>query len=148
MGIVDIFEAFAAAFEAAVDDDDWSRLAPYLAEDATYWNVGGPDPQCKGRKAILAFLKTDVANNDRHFDTRTLVALAPPTAKGNRLSRRWRCTYTLAGARDLVIEGEARYRIEDDLIQEIEEEVTADTMQRLDAWMGEYGDRLPAPGEG
>lgn len=142
MGIVDTFESFAAAFEAAVEDDDWSGLEPYLTEDATYWNVGGPDPKCEGRKAIIAFLQADVANNDRRFDSRTLTALTPPTIKGNRLSRHWRCTYTLAGAPDLVVEGEARYLFADDLIKEIEQELTADTMRRLDEWMGNYGDKL------
>lgn len=142
MEMIDAFEGFAAAFEAALEDDDWSRLEPYLAEDATYLNVGGPEPKCTGGKAIVDFLRADVANHDRRFDTRTLIGLTPPTTKGNRLSRRWRCTYTLAGAPDLVVEGEARYLFEDDLIKEIEQEVTANTLRTLDAWMGKYGDKL------
>ena len=142
MGIIDTFESFAAEFEAAVEDDNWSRLEKYLAEDATYLNVGGPDPKCEGRDAIIAFLKIDVANNDRRFDTRTLIALTPPTAEGNRLSRQWRCTYTLAGAPDLVVDGEARYVFEGNLIKEIEEEVTTVSMQKFGEWMQKYGDRL------
>ena len=144
MDIVNIFESFAADFETTVTDDDWSRLEKYLAEDATYLNVDGPDPKCEGRDAILAFLKDDVTNTDRRFDTRTLVALTPPAAEGNRLSRQWRITYTLAGTPDLVLEGEARYRFEDNLIKEIEEEVTPDSMQKLDEWTRQYGDRLQA----
>ncbi|NNJ94112.1 MAG: hypothetical protein HKP57_05155 [Halobacteria archaeon] len=35
-GIIDTFESFAADFEAAVADDNWSRLEKYLAGDATY----------------------------------------------------------------------------------------------------------------
>jgi len=142
MGIIDTFESFAADFEAAVEDDDWSRLGKYLTEDATYLNVGGPDPKCEGRDAILAFLKADVANSDRRFDTRTLIALTPPATEGNRLSRQWRCTYTLASVPDLVVEGEARYVFEGDLIKEIEEEITPASMQNLDGWMQKYGDRL------
>ena len=142
MGIIDTFESFAAEFEAAVEDDNWSRLEKYLAEDATYLNVGGPDPKCEGRDAIIAFLRVDVANNDRRFDSRTLVALKPPTADGNRLSRQWRCTYTLAGAPDLVVDGEARYVFEGNLIKEIEEEVTTVSMQKFGEWMQKYGDRL------
>ena len=141
-GIIDTFESFAADFEVAIEDDDWSRLEKYLAEDATYLNVGGPDPKSKGRDTIIAFLKADVSNTDRRFDTRTLIALTPPTAAGNRLSRQWRCTYTLAEAPDLVVEGEARYLFEGDLIKEIEEELTAVSMQKLDEWMRNYGDRL------
>jgi len=53
MGIIDTFESFAADFEAAVADGDWSRLDTYLAKDATYLNIGGPDPKFGGREAIL-----------------------------------------------------------------------------------------------
>jgi|GEM_PF-838700 len=144
MGIINTFESFAADFEATIEDDDWSRLEKYLAEDATYLNVGTPDPKCEGRDAILAFLKADVANTDRRFDTRSLIALTRPTAEGNRLSRQWRCTYTLAGAPDLVVDGEARYLFEGDLIKEIEEEVTKASMQKFGEWMQKYGDRLRA----
>lgn len=142
MDIIDTFESFAADFEAAVEDDDWSRLDKYLAGDATYFNVGGPDPKCEGREAIIAFLKADVENNDRRFDTRTLIARTPPTIEGNRLSRQWRCTYTLAGAPDLVVDGEARYLFEGDLIKGIEEEATEVSMQKFDEWMQKYGDKL------
>jgi hypothetical protein len=144
MSIIDRFESFAADFEAAVRDDDWSRLEKYLAKDATYLNVGGPDPKCVGREAILRYLKKDVSNYDRRFDRRTLVALTPPTTEGNRLSRRWRCTYTLAGTPDLVVEGEARYLFEGDLIKEIEEEPTSASMQKVDEWMWKYEDKLHA----
>ncbi len=144
MAMIDTFEGFATAFEAAVDDDNWSRLEKYLAEDATYLNVGGPDPKCEGRDVIIAFLKADVSNTDRRFDTRHLVALGPPTTAEKRLFRQWRCTYTLAGVPDLVLEGEARYLFEDDLIKGIEEELTPASMQTLDDWMRLYGDRLHA----
>jgi hypothetical protein len=139
---VEIFESFAAAFEASVEDDDWSRLEKYLADDATYLNVGGPDPKCEGRKAIIAYLQADVTNTDRCFDSRTLVALTQPKAEGDRLSRQWCCTYTLAGAPDLVVEGEARYLFERDLIKEIEEEITTASAQRLEDWMQKYGEKL------
>ena len=142
MNNIDIFNHFAAAFEAAVKDDNWSRLGDYLAEDATYLNVGGPDPKSEGRDAIIKFLREDVTNNDRRFDSRTLIALTEPAIKGERLSRKWCCTYTLEGAPDLVVEGEARYRFEDSLIKEIEEEVTSESIKNLEKWMENYGDRL------
>ena len=142
MNIVDTFEHFAQAFETCIADDNWSRLARYLTEDATYINVGGPDPKCEGRQAILAYLQADVERSDRRFDSRTLVALSPPSAAGSQLSRRWRCTYTLAGAPDLVVEGEARYRFRGNLIESIEEELTPESASRLNDWMHDYGDRL------
>ena len=141
---IDTFNGFAAAFEAAVKDNNWRRLERYLADDATYLNVGGPDPKNEGRDAVVAFLKADVANTDRRFDKRTHVALSSPVTEGDSLSRQWRCTYSLSGTPDLVIEGEARYRFESGLIKEIEEEVTGDSKRKLREWMEKYGDRLHA----
>ncbi len=144
MDIINIFEEFAAEFEATIQDDDWSRLEKYFAIDATYLNVGSPDPKCIGRKEIIEFLKKDVSNTDRRFDSRTLVPLTSPKVEGNRLSRSWRCTYTLAGTQDLIVEGEARYLFKGSLIKEIEEELTAASMQKLAEWMQENGERLHA----
>ena len=144
MNNIDTFNGFAAAFEEAVEDDNWTRLEKYLADDATYLNVGGPDPKYEGRDAIVVFLKTDVANTDRRFDKRTLTALSSPVTEGYSLSRQWRCTYSLSETPDLVVEGEARYLFENGLIKEIEEEVTSDSMQNLGEWMEKYGDRLHA----
>jgi len=144
MNNIETFNNFAAAFEDAVKDDNWTRLEKYLAEDATYLNVGGPDTKCKGRDAIIAFLKSDVSNTDRRFDTRSLNALTPPVIDGERLTRQWRCTYTLAEAPDLIVNGEARYLFENGLIKEIEEEVTSGSMLNFEEWMGKYGGRLHA----
>ncbi|MDH3407414.1 MAG: nuclear transport factor 2 family protein [Gammaproteobacteria bacterium] len=142
MSIVDIFERFAADFEHAVRDDNWLRLEKYFAKDATYLNLGGPDPKCMGRDAILAYFKKDVTSTDRKFDSRTLVAISPPVADGDFLSREWRCTYTLNGVPDFVLEGESRYLFENNLIKSLEVELTEDSMQTLDSWMRENGDKL------
>lgn len=142
MGIVEIFKSFAEDFEACVQDDNWQRLKKYFTEDATYINVGGPDPKSEGREAIIEFLKKDVSGNDRRFDTRTVTALTEPSVQGNRLTRQWRCTYTLNDTPDLILEGEARYLFEGDLIKEIEQELTAESMRKLDEWSKKYGYRL------
>ena len=142
MDIADVFESFAAEFEQSVDDDNWFRLEKYFAEDATYLNLGGPDPKCEGRDAILAYFKHDVTNNDRRFDSRTLIALSPPITDGNRLSRQWRCTYTLKGTPDLVLEGESRYVFQSGLIKALEVQLDEDSMQTLDQWMRAHGSQL------
>lgn len=144
MNNIDIFNRFAAAFEAAVEDDNWTRLEQYLTEDATYLNVGGPDPKSEGRDSVISFLKNDVANIDKRFNSRRLIALTEPKTEGGRLSRKWRCTYALAGVPDLVLEGEARYQFENNLIKEIEEEITGKSIQKLGEWMEKYGEKLHA----
>jgi len=142
VNITETFESFARDFEQTVIDDHWSRLDKYFTEDATYLNVGSADPKCLGRKAILDYLKTDVANTDRRFDSRTLVALSAPVIDGKRLTRRWKTTYKLKGVPDLVVEGEARYLFEGNLIKVLEEEPTASSIENLIAWMERYGHRL------
>ncbi|MCU7828246.1 MAG: hypothetical protein KZQ85_04200 [Candidatus Thiodiazotropha sp. (ex Myrtea sp. 'scaly one' KF741663)] len=142
MSLIDRFNSFAADFEACVADDQWDRLEVYFVENATYWNIGGPDPRVKGRSEILNYLKNDVSHNDRQFDSRTLEALSEPTVVGNKLSRKWRCTYKCTGVPDLVVEGEARYEFDGELIRSLEEEVTPDSLGRYIAWMNDYGSRL------
>ena len=142
MEIIDIFKSFAVDFELAVLDNDFSRLERYLADDATYLNVGGPDPKCVGRAEIIAFLKADVTSTDKRFDRRKLEGLTLPTVDGDRLSRRWRTTYKLAGTPDLVVEGEARYLFEGALIKEIEEEPDGASIERFNDWMEKYRERL------
>ena len=144
MSPIDRFDSFARDFEACVIDDKWERLGKHFAENATYWNVGGPDSRIKGRSAIIDFLESDFDNNDRRFDSRKLQAVSEPTVIGNKLSRSWRCTYTLSGAPDLVVEGQARYEFEEGLISSLEEEITPVSMEGYEAWMKRYGAQLHA----
>lgn len=139
---VDRFKSFAAAFEACVLHDRGKRLEKYFTEDATYWNVGGPDPRISSREAIIDYLRNDVSNNDRRFDSRILEATSEPAVAGNQLSRQWRCSYTLAGAPDLVVEGVARYEFKGGLIRALEEEITPESKEKYAGWMEEFGQRL------
>jgi len=142
MSVISTFNQFAAAFEAAVTDNNWSQLSPFLGENVSYINIGGPDSKVTGRDAVINFLKNDVENTDKRFDSRTLIALTPPLVNGSQLSRKWRCIYTLKNTPDLVTEGEARYLINNDLIEKIEEEATTDTIQKINEWMQQYAERL------
>jgi hypothetical protein len=144
MNIVDQFNGFRTDFEVCVADDNWARLVKYFVVNASYWNVGGPDPRITGRKAIVEYLRNDVAKNDRRFDSRSIEAITEPAVTGNRLSRKWRATYTLSGVPDLVVEGEARYEFEGELIRSLEEEITPESMHRYVVWMQKYGSKLHA----
>ncbi len=146
MGTVEQFERFAADFERSVADDAWSRLAGYFTEDATYENLGDPDSRSVGREAVLAYLQRDVSETDRRFDSRTLVGITEPVAEGDRLARRWRITYTLAGTPDLVLEGESRYRFEGDRIASLEVALDPENTEVLAGWMARHGDKLVARG--
>ena len=142
MSIIDRFNSFAADFESCVADDHWERLEAYFAEDAAYHNIGGSDSGINGRSAIIAYFKEDVSDTDRRFDSRELQAISEPSVVENKLSRLWRCTYTLAGAPDLVVEGEARYEFDGDLILNLEERITPESLERYEAWMEKFGSLL------
>ena len=143
MSLIDRFNSFAAAFEACVTSDNWESLGEFFTENATYCNVGGPDPLIRGRQEIVEYLKNDVANNDRRFDSRTLQAVTEPLVIGQKLSRRWRCTYTLAGSPDLIVEGEAQYEFNGELIRSLEEKLSPESIESYAAWMEKFGARLP-----
>lgn len=136
------FNRFAADFEACLVDDDWSRLASYLADNATYRNIAGPEGTIRGRDAILAFFEKDVSESDRPFETRRVEGLTEPEVKGQFLSRKWRCTYTLSQVPDLVVEGEARYWFDGDLITAIEQELSPESAIIYAKWMQEHEDKL------
>ncbi|NIP32068.1 MAG: hypothetical protein GTO02_21900 [Candidatus Dadabacteria bacterium] len=142
MDPIKIFENYSSDFELTIVDDNWSRLEKYFAKDATYLNVGFPESISKGPVAIIEFLKIDVSKYDRKFDSRTLTGLTPPKVENNRLSRTWRCTYKLAGTKDLVLEGESRYLFADNLIKEYEGELTSDSFKKLEEWMKEFGEKI------
>ena len=139
-----VFENFAADFERTIVDDDWTRLGKYFADDATYINVGEQKGKLQGPTNIIRYLKENVENTDRKFESRTLIALTEPRVEGNRLNRKWRAVYTLTGVPDLVVEGEARYLIEDGLIKQAEQELTPESAQIYAQWMNENGDKIYA----
>lgn len=65
------FQAYAADFELAYADDDWSRVASHFTEDASY-DAGDGSKIAFGRDAILLKLKGTVDGLDRQMDQRDL----------------------------------------------------------------------------
>jgi hypothetical protein len=51
--MIERFKDYTVALEEAYHDDDWSRLAPYIAEKATYRSYYGGDLEVTGRDAVL-----------------------------------------------------------------------------------------------
>ena len=140
--LINIFNHFATDFEQAVEDDHWTRLEKYFTEDATYTNIGLTQAKCEGKETIVSFFRDDISQFDRQFDSRELIGLASPKVDGNRLSRPWRTIYKHAGIDELMVEGEARYLFEGNLIKAIEQELTPTSMKTLSRWMQKNGEKL------
>lgn len=137
MSITDRYLAYAAAFEASYEDDDWSHIEPYFTEDAAYEG----EPQAEDRAAILVKMKNAVDTFDRKMGSRTL-EFQTPTEEGDTVTVDWKVTYTLADCPDLVIFGREIAVFQGDRISRLCDEFDPAAEQALNDWMGAYGDKL------
>lgn len=70
-GMIDNWRNWIAAFDRAVENDDWEALRPLLAEDATYTVSGAPFAcHLVGADAVLAGFRKSIMGFDRTFDQR------------------------------------------------------------------------------
>ncbi len=108
MNDVERFERYAADFEVAFENDDWSVVGRHFAEDAVYETLAGPPMGgChEGRDAVLASMKQTLDGFDRRFDSREVAFIEGPEMRGGNVWLRARVIYAVAGAPDLVLEGE------------------------------------------
>ena len=134
MSILDRYRAYADAFEESYVDDDWSRVAPFFAEQAVYEG----DPDARGRDAVLAKLKNGVDSFDRRMDSRT-PDFQTPSVTGETLTMKWKVTYTKGGLPDLVISGVETAVFEGDQIALLRDTFDPEAQKALEQWMAEHG---------
>ena len=137
MGILERYQAYAAAFEESYEDDDWSRIAQYFTEGAVYEG----EPAGHGRDEVLAKLKNGVDSFDRRMDSRT-PDFQTPTVDGNTLTMKWKVTYTKAGRPDLVISGVETAIFEGDQIALLRDEFDPEAQKAMEQWMAAHGAAL------
>jgi ketosteroid isomerase-like protein len=93
------FMAYAAAFEQTFADDNWQRLEPFFAEDATYEVTGIPGGGVMhGRDAIFRGIKKSLDGFDRRMASRQIVPTAPPSESGDRVTLQGLVRYVRDGA--------------------------------------------------
>ena len=137
------FGEYANAFEEFVDSNDESVLEPYFTEDAVYEMLGAPalaGPH-EGRDEVFAGLKASLDGTDRRFDGRVVDLIEGPELRNGEVWLRWRATYTLEGAPDLVFEGEEVATFEGDRICRLEDSMPEDASEIL-AYMEKHADKL------
>lgn len=99
------FGAYAVDFEKTFEDDDWTRLEPYFAEDATYTVKGTPfDCAVEGRDAIFRAIQKSINGFDRRFDKRVIDPSGPPVVDGNQITFSGTGHYEKEGVDALTIE--------------------------------------------
>ncbi len=146
---IQIFSDYAAAFEQTFDDDDWSRLEQYFAEDARYVVDGGPLAcEIKGRDAILAGMRKSIDGFDRKFTHRDLqltsTPTVTPTADGDEVRMTWNVHYQMEGAPDMHLPGGSMLLVRDGVIQLLQDEYQDEDLGDVGAWLAEHGAGLDA----
>ena len=139
MNIEERFLAYAAAFEESYEDNDWSRVAAFFAEAASYDN--GEGDAAHGRDAVVAKLRGSVDGLDRMMDSRG-VELRSLTSAGDTVTMEWTASYTKAGLPGLEFKGTEYARFEDDRIAELRDELVPGSGEILGAWLDAHGSTL------
>jgi hypothetical protein len=139
MSNADRFMQYAEAFEEAYLDEDWSRLEPFFAEDATYRSFYGADLEVTGRANVIEQLQSDTDAFDRKFDARHLEFAEGPVEAGERVSLVWKLTYAKANAPDLFLAGTETATFRGDRIVLLEGSYAPETFGEFGAWLGKYG---------
>ena len=145
MKLIERFQKYAEDFEETYVDDDWSRIAPYFAEDAVYVVRGMPvfPIDAKGRDAVLAALKGSIDGFDRRCASRSLELTAPPSVTDQIVTIHWRGVYTLGDAPNLDFAGieEAHYNEAGEILRLVDI-YEAEAVRTVGRWMEEHGDKL------
>ena len=150
MSSIPRFVQYAAAFEKAFVDDDWSAVEPFFTEDAEYEVGLGPpftpeSGSCiRGRDAVLAWFKHVLDDFDRRFATRELTLLDGPRADGNAVWLRGRGRYTTPHAPDLVFELEETATFDGDRIRRLEDRYAESDVSAMRAYVEAHGAKLGA----
>ena len=97
------FGAYAAAFEEALQDDDWGRLEQYFSPDASY--LPGDGTEARGRDAVLHALRDSVNRLERKSDTRDLLGEPELSETGDSITLKFCIRYTRQGLPDLTLSG-------------------------------------------
>ena len=140
MSIAKIFSEYAQAFERVYENDDWSKLDEFFAPDAVY--LPGDGKEVRGRDNILAHLKQSLDSFDRRFDLRRVDLVSEPVVTANQVTIQWRAAYEKRGLPDIVLCGSEEATFEGNAISRLEDSLVDGVEENLQAWIDQYGDTL------
>jgi hypothetical protein len=139
MNLMPRFEAYAAAFEATLVDDDWTRLQQYFTADAVY--LPGDGSEAVGRDRVLETLRNGVNGLDRRFDTR-VGELSSAEQSNDVVTIQWKMTLSKQGLPDLTISGREHATFTGDTISRLEDVLDPGTGEAVAGYMAKHGARL------
>ncbi len=139
------FVAYAAAFEQAVESDDWSSLEPFFTEDVVY-EVGLPllgRARCEGRDELFGWFKQVLDDFDRRFESRTLKLLdGPSETDAGEVSIHGSAIYRAEGAPEFVLTLVETVRFEGDRISYLEDRYSDEMKKECEAYLRAHGKQL------
>lgn len=133
------FEAYAAAFEETLKDDDWTRLEQYFTPDAVY--LPGDGTKAAGRAGVLETLRNGVNGLDRRFDVR-VGDLSAVEQTDDVVSIAWKMTLSKQGLPDLTLSGREHATFSGDAISRLEDVLDPGAGDVVARYMAEHGARL------
>jgi hypothetical protein len=134
------FMAYAADFEKTFEDDDWSRVKPYFADDAVY-AVKGAAFACKltGPDAICAGIKKSLDGFDRKFDRRDIEVVGQPEVDGDEITLSWKVLYQKEGLASYTLPGRSTVRYRDGKIAYLSDSYDPSVNETFIAWQRDNG---------
>ena len=140
MDLVQKFNDYAAAFEAAYASDDWSNLGACFSADAAYYYSDGSEPVF-GREQVIEKLQTAVNELDRKMNQRELEFLDISVA-GDTVTAEWSARFGKDGLPTLDVTGREIARFSGDEISELNSVIDDEGLAAFGAWMEAHGHEL------
>ncbi len=141
------WQAWIAAFDQTVADDDWGRLASFLTEDVVYAVTGAPFAcELRGRDAVIAGFAKSIANFDRKFDRRAWHAVGVREWHPNGITGRAMGRYRLRDLPELAFSAQSLWLFRGEqicLMTDVYDMAEADVQAAL-GWIGEHGAGMDA----
>ncbi len=144
---MDRWQAWIAAFDKAVETDDWDGLSSFLAPDVTY-TVSGVPFACSlaGRDAVLGGFRKSITNFDRHFDQRWWFGVGVRAFDPDTITGRAMGVYRLGDKPLLHFSAKSKWRFVGDQIVAMDDwyDLAELDVQNALAWLGEHTPHLDA----
>jgi len=137
------FLAYAEAFEATYEDDDWTRLEPFCAPDLVYRVVGSPSWDCvvEGRTQVFAAIRRFLDRFDRRY-ARTLIPGAVLSVTDEAVHVSGSAEYRLGDSDALSLEIELLTEFRDGRIVRLNDIYPPGQAERTRAWIARFGGDL------
>jgi hypothetical protein len=138
---------YAAAFEDAIDDNDWAPVADCFHPQATYVRHSDDErlhtPEVKGNTDIAANFASSVEQFDRRFTSRNLSNVHIASVNKSDLHHEFNITYKADGLPDLEFSGHENYVFDSEgLIVSLEEVISPGVGTKVVGWLMQHAAKL------